>query len=236
LLLDNIPSSGTSRAYEVNLIADTTEALYPPVHTPSTSDVLEEPEVLDDSRSIEEPLLSSPDVIAFDRKIVSVQTDPSPVTEFYKWTWNSKENGPLRLDAPAIQSYIKVLQEKENPQLIQLIEWILESDWYRNGATEQLPPMNTDLRGLIKRRTTSDANKSPFSAFISDRVGRSYYECLLCPHIPDQKVTKRVLIRAIGHVRKHFHFKIGEYYDENTKKDQEKRKTKSRKHCTVWSV
>jgi hypothetical protein len=231
LAIDNIPSSGTSGAYGLNSIPDTTEALYSPVPTSSTSDV---PEVLDDSRSIEEPLLSSTDVTAFDNKIFSVQADSAPVTEFEQWTWNSKEIGPLGMDAPAIQSYIEVLQEKGEPQLIQLIEWILRSDWYRNGAAEQLPPMNTNLRGLIKPRTTPGASKSPFSAFISDKVERSSYKCLLCSD--KQKITKRSLIRAVGHARGHFHFKIDGYYDENTRKDQEKRKTKPRKHCTVWSV
>jgi hypothetical protein len=232
--IDNIPSSGTNGAYGINSTPDTIEALYSPVHTPSTSDVPGEPEVLDDPRSIEESPLPSPDVTAFENKIFSVQADSAPVTEFYQWKWNSKENGPLGMDAPAIQSYIEILQEKGNPQLIPLIEWILGSDWYRNGAAEQLPPMNTNLRGLIKPRSTLGANKSPFSAFISDKFGRSSYECLLCSD--KQKITKRSLIRAVGHARWHFHFKIDGYYDENTRKDQEKRKTKSRKHCTVWSV
>ncbi|PVF98339.1 hypothetical protein CPB86DRAFT_814880 [Serendipita vermifera] len=201
-------------------------------HTSPPDDLPGAQELSDSSKSVGEPL-PSPDFPAFDVGIVSNQSGPTPNQQWTQLTWNANEIGPLDINSPEIQFRLKVLRDTRNLKLIPLVKWILASDWYHNNAAEQLPPEGSDLRRLIKSRGSLEACNSPFSAFLSDKIGRSSYECLLCRGQPGTKPISS-LQRVLGHVRRHFNFKkIGKYYDENTKRDQERRQEKPKKHCNI---
>ncbi|CAG8750329.1 16861_t:CDS:2, partial [Acaulospora colombiana] len=224
----NQPLPGTSGVYETNPNSDDGKPFLPTPHAPPPDDIPEEQDIYSPSNPIE-PSLPPPNISAFDAGIVSDQTSPT-----LQLIWDANPKGPLSMNSPDIQLFIDVLRSNQHSKLIKLIKWMLESDWYRKNTEEQLPPENSGLRSLIKPRGSAEACSSPFSAFLSEKMGRSSYDCLLCRNEPGKRRVTRSLVRALGHARQHFRYtKIDGYYDENTRKDQERRHQRPPKYCSV---
>ena len=133
----------------------------------------------------------------------------------------------MTLDHPVTKAYVERLAGMDRLQT--LLEYILESRWYKKGGQEQLPT-DGELLDTILKRPSSSTPKSVFGEFFSVKYP---YTCLLCPK--GSRLHKRTLERALGHARDHFNFKpIEGYTNENTKNDQLRRAENPTRNCKAW--
>lgn len=180
--------------------------------TPTTNDFYAPPyeSNLLDNRKIQEYVRSQRDT-------------PSDLSrEVTKGSPQAKACDKLILTHPEIQGYVNFVKKKA---LKQLIQWVVESDWYQKDGRECLPDPSSGFFKIILKRPSRSSPHSPFSAFISPRAP---YCCLLCG---DPK--HRTLERAFGHARAHFNFKpVGGFTDQNSRNDQERR-AKKQKECEI---